>query len=243
MSTSTEYPRRCHGVTATRLRGISASQPRRRRDPSPRNIRVAAAASPATRLRGISTSRATERGSAPSACGADLDDRVRLVLGAEAVDEHNERRRERGAGREQMAEDARDLRPADFWRRGGENKQGVSDSGAARATASRAAGPPRTMATATATTPPAGSPRRKHALADRATRSNAERRRNGLKIGVLLRRGGMITRPASTPTTKSKAIGGCSTQDAVPKECVGEPRRRYLIDALAPTGQLTQASL
>ena len=56
------------GVGATRLRGISTSQPRRRRDPSSRNIHVAAAAAPrsvsteyprrggaATRL-GISTS-------------------------------------------------------------------------------------------------------------------------------------------------------------------------------------------
>ena len=37
---------RSHGVAATRLHGISTSQPRHRRDPSPRNIRVAAAAAP-----------------------------------------------------------------------------------------------------------------------------------------------------------------------------------------------------
>ena len=36
-SVPTEYPRRSRGVAATRPCGISTSQPRRRRDPSPRN--------------------------------------------------------------------------------------------------------------------------------------------------------------------------------------------------------------
>ena len=35
---SAEYPRRGRGVAAIRLRGISTSRPRRRREPSPRNI-------------------------------------------------------------------------------------------------------------------------------------------------------------------------------------------------------------
>ena len=43
---STERPRRGRGGAATRLHGMPASRPRRRRDPSPRTIRVAAAASP-----------------------------------------------------------------------------------------------------------------------------------------------------------------------------------------------------
>ena len=43
---STEFPRGSRGVAATRLRETSTWQPRRRRDPSPRNIHVAAAASP-----------------------------------------------------------------------------------------------------------------------------------------------------------------------------------------------------
>ena len=42
--TSTEYPRCSRGVAATRLHGLSTS--RRRRDPPPRNIHVAAAAVP-----------------------------------------------------------------------------------------------------------------------------------------------------------------------------------------------------
>ena len=42
----TEFPRPGRGVAATRLHGISTWQPRRRRDLSPRNIHVAAAASP-----------------------------------------------------------------------------------------------------------------------------------------------------------------------------------------------------
>ena len=40
-----DYPRRRRGVVATRLHGISRSWPRRRRDPSPWNIQVVAAAS------------------------------------------------------------------------------------------------------------------------------------------------------------------------------------------------------
>ena len=43
---SADYLRRGRGAAATRLRGLSASQPRRRRDPFPRTIRVAAAAPP-----------------------------------------------------------------------------------------------------------------------------------------------------------------------------------------------------
>ena len=39
----TDYPRRGRGAAATRLRGLSASRPRRRRDPPRRTIRVAAA--------------------------------------------------------------------------------------------------------------------------------------------------------------------------------------------------------
>ena len=41
-----EYPRRGRGAAAAFLRGISTSRPRPRRDESPRNIHVAAAASP-----------------------------------------------------------------------------------------------------------------------------------------------------------------------------------------------------
>ena len=48
---STECPRRDHGGAATRL---STEYPRRGRAPSPRNIRLAAAASPRPRLHGIS---------------------------------------------------------------------------------------------------------------------------------------------------------------------------------------------
>ena len=67
----TECPRRSRGAAATRLRGLSTPQPRRRRDSATRNLHVAAAAPPrlgytefkrrgrgraATRLRGITTS-------------------------------------------------------------------------------------------------------------------------------------------------------------------------------------------
>ena len=48
---STEYPRRGRGGAAARLRGRPTSQPRRRRDSSPRNIHVAAAV--ATRTAGV----------------------------------------------------------------------------------------------------------------------------------------------------------------------------------------------
>ena len=42
---SAEYTRRSRGVAATRPQGLSASQPRRRRDSSPRTVRVVAAVS------------------------------------------------------------------------------------------------------------------------------------------------------------------------------------------------------
>ena len=68
------YPRRGRGGSATRLRGISTSRPRRR-DPSPRNIRVVAAAAP----RPVAAEY-PRRGRGGSASGRDASEATRRTI-------------------------------------------------------------------------------------------------------------------------------------------------------------------